>query len=82
MKAKKTLKSRIRGWFPQEPKLLGKTVQNTPNLEKKRLLLVGVVVLLAVILALAVFQVPRLLEGVSPKEVDIRSVDSNLLLEE
>ena len=30
MNVKKTLESRIRGWFPQEPKLSGKYVQKPP----------------------------------------------------
>ena len=30
MNVKKTLESRIRGWFPQEPKLSGKYLQKSP----------------------------------------------------
>ena len=60
---------------------MGKYVQKSPNYEKKRLLLVSVVVLLAVVITLAAFQVPRFMEGVYP-QVDIRSDDSNLSIRE
>jgi hypothetical protein len=80
MKAKKSLVSRIRGWFPQEPKLLGKYVQNSPKYEKKRLLLISVVLLLAVIIALAAFQIPRITEGLYPQAA-IRQDDSNLSIQ-
>jgi hypothetical protein len=77
MKIKKSLRSRIRGWFPQEPKLLGKYVQNSPNKEKKRLLIGSVVLLSFLVLALAAFQVPKFIEGMYPHEA-IRTDDSNL----
>jgi hypothetical protein len=79
MNFKKSLERRIRGWFPQEPKLLGKYVQNSPNKEKKRLLVGSVVVLLVLVLALAAFQVPRFLEGMYP-QVAIRPNDSNITI--
>src|SRR5665648_211921 len=79
MNTKKSLRSRIRGWFPQEPKLLGKYVQNSPNKEKKRLLIGSVVVLSVLVLALAAFQVPRFIEGMYPQEA-IRPDDSNLTI--
>jgi hypothetical protein len=61
MNVKKTLKNLIRGWFPQEPKLLGKYVQNSPNYEKKQLLLVSIVVLFigALLIGLPLINVTR-----------------------
>ena len=53
MNVKKSLRSRIRGWFPQEPKLLRKYVQNSPQDGKKRLLIGSVVMLLILVIALA-----------------------------
>lgn len=79
MNVKKSLERKIRGWFPQEPKLLGKYVQNSPNNEKKRLLIASVVMLLVLVLALAALQVPRFIEGMYP-QVAIRPDDSNLTI--
>ena len=79
MNVKKSLRSRIRGWFPQEPKLLGKYVQNSPKTGKKLSLFVSIAVLFTLVIVLVAFQVPRYLEWTHP-QVDIRPDDSNLLI--